>query len=891
MNARNNKKLLYGVIALLLVAAAIFFAVYNAIGTAYNYTRKDLSKFITISDAAYLNVSLSALEKAELTTEAVHEALAAALKATIDEKKAPEKQGMADGYDILSFNYWATYEEGGQTKIAFNQMDPAKAVSVQLKSADELYKLLGAALETEVKADAYNTVRAGFVGDGDVAFITYVPKGGQEGKNEQFTVGAGMEATLYAAIKGALIGTELVSDTNAALKDAYDSVKVNWVVRTELDKDTAADTNDNKIEAGDLVFATVTTKDTEGKTVTYYLRVEGGQVSYASAAGSFTVQKPLLDAILASTVDGTGKVTKQYFVTADAQYDAQKTYYTKTTEGEVDTYTAVQGITEFAAGTTYYEYLGQEYDYTVTDVYRAGATNIKGGLNAKTIVKDYDADSTAKAEDGTELKGKSVTFHIVPVGVLEVPYDAKALAALTDEQNDALFSSSDAASTFASLKDYSEKYDEAVAHLEEELKKTGEEYAKTLADYLAAVKAYYTSEEDDVDDKDMKALHKSLNKQLKKGDLNKDERESHISAVESNFAYVALYVKNFVKSFEENEAVTEAVVFADVAKYVKDTAAVRPELLAGDVLAVADLLVAYEKAVKALDDAVIDAGDADLAAFVAAVKVYVDANSDVNKNDKTAKLDALLAHDAEKQEANRKLAEAVESTYKAYYDGLKNYLEKYDSTKPLADVLPEDAAQAYMTEKLAGYLWDATREVVEEDSYNDYYTDVAKAIWTSMWDNADVDLPARAVRLAYKDVYKAEQYAYYTSTTIDKEKFPTFQKYMINVYGEDYKDDLKAQAEAYVKEQIIIFYLAEKTEAIPAKHKDFEDAYMLYLYNNTYYGLYLQIGGRTAEMMYDQLRATFAFDSLMQTLLSDEDGAYQSGLKEYQSALRSTVLS
>ena len=194
-------------------------------------------------------------------------------------------------------------------------------------------------------------------------------------------------------------------------------------------------------------------------------------------------------------------------------------------------------------------------------------------------------------------------------------------------------------------------------------------------------------------------------------------------------------------------------------------------------------------------------------------------------------------------------------------------------------------------------LWDSAREAKEEDLYNDYYTDMAKAIWDSIFANAQVKLPKKAVRIAYNEAYDALQYKYYTatSTTIDKTKYPTFKKYLVGTYGEDYKDDLKKEAENYVKEQLLVYYVAEKTEAVPSKSKDFEESYMFYLYNSTSYAMYVQYAsmiesfGRTAEMMYAQLRVTYAFDSMMQTLLGEdapEGATYKAALDAYRDELR-----
>ena len=897
MNVLKNKKVLYAAIAILLVATSLFFAIYNAVGNTFNYSKKNLNRFVTLTEDAYLSVALSALDenKGKLDEQGVKENIAAVLKAVAD-TSAPKTEGKVNPYDLLNINYWATYtDDKGNVKIAFNQMDPAKTTQVQINSADELAKILGAAL-SDVNLDdyAYNTVTAGYVGAGDVAFVTYT-KGGTEVKNQQIVVGTASEEfpeAFHTAIKANLIGSEIKT------VEGFDSIKVNWVARAELAKDTE-NTDNNKIKEGDTVFATIKTKDSTGKDVTFYLRIDGRTQSFLFTSASnvaSAAQSVIVEAVFGASLGDTSKKV-QYFETKDTAVVAGKDYYTKSES----TYTKAEDLEAFAEGVTYYESLGQEYTYTINNVVREGA-NKDGFKTMDAITYTYPAKSDdqaeVKADDGTVLNEKEVTFYVLPVSFIEVPYDAKTIAALKDEQVDSIFSASSAASIFGSLKDYTEKYAEAVEHLEEELKKAEVDYAETLAAYLAAVKEFCESNEDDADAKEVKKLHKKINKLLKKGDLDKEEREEHISAVETNYTYAALYAKSYVKSFEEDKAITEATVFADLAGYVEKVAKTRPELIAEEVLAIADLLAAYETAEKTLDDAVAASFDEKLKAYVDAMKAYVEHVSVAKKQAKDKALEALLATAEDKRVTNKKNAEAAEAAYKKYYEALEAYVEKDGEEVVLEEVLAN--VNDYLTGKVMQPLWDSAREVKEEDLYNDYYNDIAKAIWDSIFANAQVKLPRKAVRVAYNETYDALQYKYYTATgtTIDKTKYPTFKKYLVGTYGEDYKADLKKEAENYVKEQLLVYYVAEKIEAVPTKSKDFEESYMFYLYNSTNYSMYVQYAsviadwGRLAEQMYAQLRVTYAFDSMMQTLLGEdapEGATYKAALDAYRDELRAVT--
>ena len=103
------------------------------------------------------------------------------------------------------------------------------------------------------------------------------------------------------------------------------------------------------------------------------------------------------------------------------------------------------------------------------------------------------------------------------------------------------------------------------------------------------------------------------------------------------------------------------------------------------------------------------------------------------------------------------------------------------------------------------------------------------------------------------------------------------------------------KGDVYVKEQLIIYSMAKKLESVPTKAAEFEDAYVLYLYNSTSYSMYLQYAsmiesfGRTAEQMYAQLRITYAFDSVLQTLLTEDGYKYEAALQAYQKELRNAT--
>ena len=159
-----KKSILYSAVALVLVAAALFFAIFGTNGSAYNYAKKKVEK--NLSGLVYTGFDLSGpqlatVEEKDIVAKLAAMVAGAASKTTSDENPT--------GYDIVRLNYWGTYEKEDGSVVTFTEsklMNPASPVQVQLQSDTDLAKIFGEKLNnntfcTHVEK-AYGNIRGAY---------------------------------------------------------------------------------------------------------------------------------------------------------------------------------------------------------------------------------------------------------------------------------------------------------------------------------------------------------------------------------------------------------------------------------------------------------------------------------------------------------------------------------------------------------------------------------------------------------------------------------------------------------------------------------------------------------------------------------------------------------
>ena len=136
----KTKKIICIALALLMIAGAIVFAVYNKVGKNYNYAKiKDYSKYITIGDVMGLTFEADDCEIAPVTDEDVQQQVAANLRAvmTDDDKNVTDTNAVIGTYDEVYVNFYGSYvDEGNVTHIfvAGSRMDKENPVALYVES-------------------------------------------------------------------------------------------------------------------------------------------------------------------------------------------------------------------------------------------------------------------------------------------------------------------------------------------------------------------------------------------------------------------------------------------------------------------------------------------------------------------------------------------------------------------------------------------------------------------------------------------------------------------------------------------------------------------------------------------------------------------------------------
>lgn len=581
----KTKKLLAIAVSLVLVASAIFFAIYGAIGQTFRYSKRNLEKFV--SELKYEGIDISAATLKEVDEKAVTEQIAKLLASKAN--TTVSTSAVADGVDLVLICYYATDAEGNViTDPAL--MDPAKAVKVQLGSSERLAEILGEVLTNIKPKDySYNVYSEGFP-YGEVGFVSYLPTGGTEVKFKQvaFTEAA-VDALLgtgaYAALSVEGIGTKLSSKTFG--DKTYDYVQLNWVARSEFNGGSTE--GESNIAAGDTVYAKVTTTNSSKETVTYYVCTDGTNTKiFTGINKNATLDSAVIDAILASGYKGKGAVSYHTWKDLTAFEDG-KTYYTYNDTDkryvEVDRTT----VTAPAAGTTYYTSIG-EHKYEIQSIVRPGMTaeQTTSAMAGVQTTYTYAADATDKDVAGNELKGKTVTFHAFPIGVYEVELTAKNIVTLTTT-----LTSEEGTALIAAYNKYT-AFDKAETELQTLLGTTNTEKFNA---YVAAMRTFKDSTEATPDRTALDAARKAITDldatkaadyTAKMDAIEKayDEMVAEIKKydADANTAAITSHVEYFDK--EANEILPKdtetALKEANVATYKADVAKILWEKILAD---------------------------------------------------------------------------------------------------------------------------------------------------------------------------------------------------------------------------------------------------------------------------------------------------------------------
>ena len=969
-------------IAVLLVATSLFFTIFGNNGKAYNYAKKDLSKFV--EGLVYENINIDGIEWEQIAEDKsdVHAKIAALLKAAVMKKnnnKLPATtKGTIDMYDIAVFNYYGVYNDGEKDVIftAGSTMSPALPNDFQIGAtaeanklfAEDLNKLFNDALINKNVVDySYNTQTTGYLHANDVIFISYTTtaEGATEQPNVRINLADGKDAIdaiygagFYDKLMATPIGQKQKATTEKPLtfgEKGYSTLTINWAVRDTFNKSSAS------FVENDVIFAIVTYKDANSKTE-FALRIVKGADNNTFTCEAYNLTRgeavlsdsttkvpdEVVKRICASVIGGSGSVSyapvadediaaawgtgdhyeylEDTYVKVDQTqvtepkkdvnyytYDSENSKYVKCAADltawaeNTDYYTLTKAhyekvdkeeVTAPVAGTKYYVFLG-EYSYTVKNVVRPGAdeADVKAAFKGLEIAYTYAEDATDKAQDGTELKGKNVTFHVFPVNVREIKTTYANISSITGG-----FDSLDAKRLVA-IKTALNTYDTT-------LKAVNDLFSnKDLVDaYVAAFKAY-RADDADANKTAYETAHAALvaleikdkTEQNKKDTLKKFE-----DAYDALQSTVAVYYSGQVaegivaaeKAYEEALAALNAffgeanaavvTAYVDALKALKADADNEEKKTAYETAHAALVAVAVEGKEEADKTAAVDAFDA---AYVALREEATRSYSDMDKAIEVSKaivaakealsvfgdedlvdayISAWLTHKASATDANKTAYEnardalvalEVEGKDEAAKKALcQAYEDAYVAVEGLVKSASIHVVDAWLDVEAFDVLLVDAEDDLEAEYKNDYINGVVELLWDTMLENVKVELPGRAVRLAYNDQMDTYKQTYYTSKYKNHDSFKAYMRDEAFKDVDDWKAAVKEDAEEMVKEHLVVFYLAQVLDIDVSEKAITQDDAYAYSYMS----------------LPEQTQTAYAFDKAMSHLL---DVVYKDALK------------
>lgn len=850
---KMKKVYLYGAIALLLIGAAIFFAAFNTDGKTYDYAKK-APGLVTTVDYTPIDISSITLPVAATDEDIQHKIaslLASKASSTISTTIIP------DNYDIVSVVYYGT-DADGKIVTSPDTMNPSKPTKVQLGSGSKWLAVFGDAITQKPKS--YNTVTSGLPDATDILFVTYTVKATdteaeKKVTSEMYQSAADAVAKFGDTILSTPIGQEITAG------DAYSSVKVDWVARTAYNSKHAH-------AAGEYMFITVTAKNSSDQTLTYYLHTDGTAENTTVVKKSGTsedLDSGVLAAILAKTGLKTGDSGNiESIAYTGAEILANDTLKAGTVYNDAACKNAIEDNSTLVPETTYYVKV-IKHTYTVNSVMptdpSADDENIVKAADFTDVTYTYPEDSTEKDKDGVELKGKTVTYHVIPVGVYNVDLsytNISGLSAFTDRADASnLKSAKTAYDTYATKLDALKAlsgvevakkaytaYENAVKAL---TKDTGIKEEDTT-DFLAAMTAYLQ----DTDSAEKEAAYNQAYNDLasRLGDSNKSKlttckstyttllglvKEAGWSDLENSVKDAAL-VKGALKD-EDITAFCEAALayFPDEQNKKKEIAYYEAYTKFSAKLSSENKtkLTEYVSALKTLVTRmrgydVISASlttlrhyftEAELEDLLTKLKAHV--ADEKNEELKTAYEDALKAledkatddadlSDADKDKQKAALTSYTDACIKAIKAGQE---AKVDANVLLTAVVADVAEQKsdWFTAKAKEELNTSVRNLLNKERQTEYEAEVTKTIWSYLLsdEHTTLKLPSRAVRMAREEITDFYKQKYYEDEK-NYTQYKSFGEYLKATLSKELSDgDTKVTVNSYSEAKKIIRQKAE----------------------------------------------------------------------------------
>ena len=181
----KTKKIICIALAVLMIAGAVFFAVYNKTGKTYRYDKiKDYSKYITIGEVEGLSFFADDCEIEAPTAEDVTATIAANLRGVMadTDKNVTDPAAVIGAFDEVYVNFYGSYVDGESVThifVAGSRMDKENPIVLYVESGTSSEYFANSLLGKNPNPDAYTLKATGAEGDetvidaDDVVYINY----------------------------------------------------------------------------------------------------------------------------------------------------------------------------------------------------------------------------------------------------------------------------------------------------------------------------------------------------------------------------------------------------------------------------------------------------------------------------------------------------------------------------------------------------------------------------------------------------------------------------------------------------------------------------------------------------------------------------------------------
>ncbi|MBO5788528.1 MAG: hypothetical protein J6R42_01125, partial [Clostridia bacterium] len=683
-----KKSYLYSAIALLLVGAAVFFAIFGNNGNVYNYEKKNLGKYL--SGMHYADIDISGVVFEQVNDENLMHYTAKQWLEVIGNKNP--KDDIIAKYGLVNLLYWGVVD--GEIFTPGALMNPLSPTKVQMNSDNKLAELFAELLEKDTADYHYNFVVSGYLHADDTIYVNLLMADGSKKENVKIELSQGKDAVdaeygvgFYDALLEQPIGMPTQTKTFGEGENAkqYTAIMVNWATRNSLDigpnsplKDvvTGQDSEGKDIKGlwevnpeTDTLYVTITTKSQENaqSIITYVARITGkgaGAVDF-DVYNQTKNQAGGIDVALIQYIFG-GRVNASEL---KVQYIEQK------------------GLTEFAEGKSYVTY---DAEYT------AVAADAKFNDKTEYFIKNGDVYVSAGDIDAFE---DGVAYFTCAYKYNPVAADAQ----------------------FDASKTYYLNLGQEYQYTVDRVVRTGTENNPQIesATYLEISKEYPADSQETVGD--------------------------NISVAGKTVTYyvIPVSVANVdFSSFDTSYGALKTVFNTEDAAKLK---------------AIDAAVAAYESAITALKKDASSDEKILIDAYVNAFEAYK-----VNPSD-TALKDA---YDAARAAAITEANKAKATTYETAYDTIETKIKDFDSEATIAstNVLADkkEDKEKWILSKCPEVFDEAVLESLQDTLVADYRLAVAELLWdTIVADTTFSELPARALRLAKKDILNQHKSTYY----------------------------------------------------------------------------------------------------------------------------------